>query len=226
MDSRPRRDSQPQGTATTPRIASPQARRQLRRQAHAGESAPFGRKRVPRQPTTTYPLRTRSTVFRECRLAVASGAKQVGECARSSSLRATRERSEPRSTPLPGREGRFELDDFLPRKMHLVGQLSNPSSGLDCVLGAQAPKRSSTPNGATLAGDRLRNGAVKRAIIKVLTTADGPMRGSDIHLAVERLLGCTVSKNSVSWSLAANVHGTRPCFERISYGRYQRAPQS
>jgi hypothetical protein len=55
----------------------------------------------------------------------------------------------------------------------------------------------------------------------VLAAADKPMRGADIHRAVERMLGHPVSKNSVSWCLAAGVQGTQPRFERISYGVYR-----
>jgi hypothetical protein len=45
---------------------------------------------------------------------------------------------------------------------------------------------------------------------EVIAAADGPMRGADVHQAVERLLGRPVSKNSVSWSLVADARSKEP----------------
>jgi len=113
--------------------------------------------------------------------------------------------------------------------MRLVGQLSNPPHPLGIVLAVPpddlmaATRRPEPPPCKT---GRLGNGVVKRAAIKVLAAADGPMRGADIHTAVARLLGYPVSKNSVSWCLAAGTQGKRPCFVRVSYGCYLLAPQT
>ncbi|MGP0102005.1 MAG: hypothetical protein ACLPUT_10365, partial [Solirubrobacteraceae bacterium] len=62
-------------------------------------------------------------------------------------------------------------------------------------------------------GGRLGNGVVQRAVVRVLAASAEPMRGTDIHLAVERLLGHPVSKNSVSWCLAAGVRARKPRLE-------------
>ena len=57
--------------------------------------------------------------------------------------------------------------------------------------------------------------------MRVLLAADDPMRGAGIHLAAEHLLKRPISKNSVSWCLAAGAKGKRPRFERLSYGVYR-----
>jgi hypothetical protein len=106
--------------------------------------------------------------------------------------------------------------------MHLVGQLSNPSGHLEAVFNALLseslrPAARFEPPPAT---SRLGNGVVQRAVVKVLASADGPMRGVDIHLAVEHLLGHPVSKNSVSWCLAAGARTCTRRFMRRGRGRY------
>ncbi len=112
---------------------------------------------------------------------------------------------------------------FNPAEMHLVGQLSNPSGPLEAVFEAL----SGEPIGPTgrseslPAPGRLGNGVIQRAVVKVLAAADRPMRGADIHRAVEHALGHLVSKNSVSWCLAACVRGRQPRFERVGYGVYR-----
>jgi hypothetical protein len=68
---------------------------------------------------------------------------------------------------------------------------------------------------------RLGNGEVQRAVIKVLAAADQPMCLADLHPAVERLVGCAVSPNSVSWYLAAGARAKEPCFERPARGYYR-----
>jgi hypothetical protein len=108
--------------------------------------------------------------------------------------------------------------------MHLLGHYFNhPSSPLQAIFNALPdeplePTEHPTPTPET---GRLGNGAVQRAVVKVLAAAGGPMRGADIHLAVERLLDRAVSKNSVSWCLAAGVKSQRARFERVSYGTYR-----
>lgn len=66
--------------------------------------------------------------------------------------------------------------------------------------------------------ERLGNGEVMRAVVKVLAAADGPMRAADIHLAVERLLERPVSKESVQCCLRRGVSGEHPRFGRVRYG--------
>jgi hypothetical protein len=80
------------------------------------------------------------------------------------------------------------------------------------------PVEQPTPPSAT---GRLGNGVVQRAVVKVLAAEGGPMRGAEIHRAVERLLGRPVSKDSVSWCLRTGARGKEPRFQRVSYGTYR-----
>jgi hypothetical protein len=101
----------------------------------------------------------------------------------------------------------------------------NLAGPLGVVLGAHHSGDSrGLKRRSTIAGPeprRLGNGVVQQAVIKVLATADGPMRCADVHEAVERLLGPPVSKNSVSWSLAADARSKEPRFERVAPGCYR-----
>lgn len=111
-------------------------------------------------------------------------------------------------------------------RSHLVGQLSNPSGPLEAVLEAaggalQRPAGSQRPIAVEPASPRLGNGVVQRAVVKVLAAASVPMRCAEVQQAVERLLGRPVSKNSVSWSLAADARSKEPRFERTIRGSYQ-----
>ncbi len=112
--------------------------------------------------------------------------------------------------------------------MHLVGQHSNPSEPLEAVLD-WAPDGSTEPRklqkrciapGVPFRG-RLGNGVVQAAVIKVLASADRPMRLAEVHASVERILGRPVSIESVSWSLRMGVRGEQPRLERISQRRYE-----
>jgi hypothetical protein len=107
--------------------------------------------------------------------------------------------------------------------MHLLGRFTNPSAPLKAVFEAlpDEPIESSVRPEPPVATGRLGNGVVQRAVVKVLAAADGPMRGVDIHWAVERLLEQPVSKHSVSWCLLAGVRAKEPRFERVSYGTYR-----
>jgi hypothetical protein len=49
------------------------------------------------------------------------------------------------------------------------------------------------------------------------------MRATDIHRAVEALVGESVSWSSVKNALASNVSGSSPRFVRIARGRYMLA---
>lgn len=117
--------------------------------------------------------------------------------------------------------------------MHLVGQLSRLSSSLEVVfdvmeggMGFPEPPPSPQPIAEEPRPRRLGNGVVQRAVVKVLAAAKEPMRGADIHLAVERLLGHPISKNSVSWCLASGARAEGPRFERVAYGCYRLVPQT
>jgi hypothetical protein len=107
--------------------------------------------------------------------------------------------------------------------MHLVGQLSNPSGPLEAVFEALPgePLEATRQPIPEPERGRLGNGVVQRAVVSVLAASAEPMRGTDIHLAVERLLGHPVSKNSVSWCLAAGVRAKEPRFERVARGCYR-----
>lgn len=110
--------------------------------------------------------------------------------------------------------------------MHLLEHLTNPSAPLKAVFEALPdeplePIEHPTPAPET---GRLGNGVVQRAVVKVLAAAGGPMRGADIHLAVECLLGHPVSKHSVSWCLGAGARAKEPRFERVAYGSYRLVP--
>jgi hypothetical protein len=108
--------------------------------------------------------------------------------------------------------------------VHLLGRLTNPPAPLmavfealpDELIHASAPlEPAPTPTG------RLGNGEVKRAVVKVLAAASGPMRAVDIYLAVESLLGCSVPKDSVYSCLSTGARGNEPRFERVSEGVYR-----
>jgi hypothetical protein len=106
--------------------------------------------------------------------------------------------------------------------MHLVGHCTNPSAPLKAVFEALPdeplePIERPAPESET---GRLGNGVVQRAVVKVLTEG-GAMRMADIHLAVERLLGCAVSKESVSCALRKGIRGPEPRFERVAVGCYR-----
>jgi hypothetical protein len=66
-----------------------------------------------------------------------------------------------------------------------------------------------------------RPGWVMDAVVRVLADEGGSMRSTHVHIAVERLVGFTVSKHSVSWCLSSSVRGKEPRFERVSYGCYR-----
>lgn len=112
--------------------------------------------------------------------------------------------------------------------MHLLGRFTNPSAPLAAVFEAlpDEPIEPTTHPAPELSAGRLGNGEVKRAVIKALAKADRPLRAVDIHLAVERLLGRPISKNSVGWCLAAGAKGKEPRFERVSYGSYRLVSQT
>jgi hypothetical protein len=110
--------------------------------------------------------------------------------------------------------------------VHLLERFTNPSAPLKALFEAlpDEPLESIERPTPPLPKGRLGNGEVKRAIVKALAAVDEPMRGADIHQAVERLLGRQVSKNSVSCCLAAGVRGKEPRFERVAYGCYRLLP--
>jgi hypothetical protein len=68
---------------------------------------------------------------------------------------------------------------------------------------------------------QLRYGAIQRAVIQVLRAAEAPMRATDVHATVERLLSSPVSKDSVNSCLSIGARGEEAQFERVGYGLYR-----
>jgi hypothetical protein len=108
-------------------------------------------------------------------------------------------------------------------KMHLVGQLSNLSPRLQSILDLPASrvKPRATKTQLQPVMRKLGNGVVQRSIVNVLSAAGSPMRRADIRTAVERQLGQSVSKESVSWCLRMGIKGPSPLFERVAHGVYR-----
>lgn len=108
--------------------------------------------------------------------------------------------------------------------MGLFGALSNHdvqvrlrqlSEKLDRVAASGAEPRPSVR-----AGRKLRPGMVPKAIMRILAGSVQPMRATDIHAAVEEVLGLPVSKSAVKNWLATHVGGEKPLFVRLARGRY------
>jgi hypothetical protein len=68
-----------------------------------------------------------------------------------------------------------------------------------------------------------RPGWVLKAIVKVLADRGEPMRATEIHAAVEALIGEPIGWSSVKQALATHVGGPSPHFVRIARGRYMLA---
>lgn len=105
--------------------------------------------------------------------------------------------------------------------MQLVGRLSNPSPKLQAILGLSRSSVKLGPQACPQMPRRLGNGVIKRAVIRVLACADGPMRTGDIQAGVEHLLGHPVAKESVSWSLRSGSRGEKSRFECVAYATYR-----
>jgi hypothetical protein len=108
--------------------------------------------------------------------------------------------------------------------MVLSGGLSNLDSQdlLQCLTSSKtrkgaARRRKSRPG---LEGKR-RFGTVGGAVVQVLSRIEGEMRLNAIHSEVEKLLGSSVSRLSVSDYLIRRSKGRRPLFERSRHGHYR-----
>lgn len=127
--------------------------------------------------------------------------------------------------PDPWKEaGDFDLGSISASMVGLFGALSNHdvqgrlrqlSEVLDRVATSGAK-----PCPTVCAGRELRPGMVPKAIMRILAESVQPMRATDIHLAVEEMLGLRVSKSAVKNWLATHVGGERPLFVRLARGRY------
>lgn len=106
----------------------------------------------------------------------------------------------------------------------MVGRLSNPSESLEALLGwvsgASCTRRREPISGRPNAR-RLGSGVVQRAVIKALRAAGRPMAVGEAQVAVEALLGHSVSRDSVNSCLSTGARGVRPSFQRVGPGRYQ-----
>jgi hypothetical protein len=111
--------------------------------------------------------------------------------------------------------------------MRSSGHYSNPPKALKTVLRCPSEGLSS-PRGAPKAIlpelKRLDNGVILRAVIRVLAEADGAMDVGEDHVAVEVLLGRSVSRDSVGSCLSTGARAARCRFEHVERGRYQLAP--
>jgi len=64
---------------------------------------------------------------------------------------------------------------------------------------------------------------VRQAVVRVLETADAPMRACEVYAGVRDVLGDQVSKDSVFSCLSTGVREDRPRFEKIVPGAYRLA---
>jgi hypothetical protein len=113
--------------------------------------------------------------------------------------------------------------------MVLVGLLSNPVGPLKTLLDGSLPEcPGPCPLNEEADSTRVRTrhrraGWVVAAIVQVLADRQESMQARAVHAAVEALLGEPVCWSSVKASLAANVSGASPRFERVGQGRYRLA---
>lgn len=68
-----------------------------------------------------------------------------------------------------------------------------------------------------------RPGWVIKAVVQVLADQGEPMRTTQVHAAIEKMLGPSVSKDSVCCCLSIGACGDSPRFERVTYGCYRLA---
>jgi hypothetical protein len=68
---------------------------------------------------------------------------------------------------------------------------------------------------------RRKFGSVSGTILAVLAQTDSEMRLRDIHAQVERILGGTVSFQSVADYLLTRSKGPKPLFVRTRHGHYR-----
>jgi hypothetical protein len=111
--------------------------------------------------------------------------------------------------------------------VRLIGQLSNPVSSLSAFFEALEQgrnglePRSSRSKSPAQTHNRLGNGEVQRAVVKVLAAACRPMRVAEVHQAVEDLLSLSVSIDSVNSCLSTKARGEDPMFVRTELGVYK-----
>jgi hypothetical protein len=92
-------------------------------------------------------------------------------------------------------------------------------SGLSRLAEKLADLRASAAQPRAITSRRLRPrrpGWVLDAVIRAFGDRDGPMRLTEIHAAMERQLGESVSIESVSWCLRMGTRGLYPRFIRVA----------
>jgi hypothetical protein len=107
--------------------------------------------------------------------------------------------------------------------MDLTGQYSNPSGPLKMLLEAtsaasEGHRRPVTPRGSR--PPSLRLGSIKRAVLSVLSDADGQLRARDVQASVEERLQRTVSYDNVRKVLSAAARDPSSGVARKQRGRY------
>jgi predicted RecB family endonuclease len=125
-----------------------------------------------------------------------------------------------------GRKSNHDFDVYV-KKMaeQLVGALAAQDAGSGLAHLAKKLAQLRTTGGqprATLSRRQRprRPGWVVDAVAQVLADRREPMRATDIHVAVEALLGETVCWGSVKNALVNNISGPSRRFVRIARGRY------
>jgi hypothetical protein len=68
--------------------------------------------------------------------------------------------------------------------------------------------------------ERLGNGVVQRAVVKVLAAASRPIGVAEVQATVETMLGHPVSEHSISSCLASGVRRMEPLFAKVMRGQY------
>jgi hypothetical protein len=108
--------------------------------------------------------------------------------------------------------------------MRLAGALSNQAaveklSRLNHLRKTLLREAAKSPRPAKRS--RPRSGAIQQAVVQVLTDAAEPMHAAKVHAVVERLLGRSVSRDTVNSCLSVGARDTEAQFERLGRGRYR-----
>jgi hypothetical protein len=100
-----------------------------------------------------------------------------------------------------------------------------------CSLAEEIESRSTSPRvgetGRSVVsrnGPSSRSGRIVGAVAQVLSAHDEALQAREVHVRVEALLEEPVRWASVKASLAGNVGGPAPRFQRVARGRYTTSP--
>jgi hypothetical protein len=107
----------------------------------------------------------------------------------------------------------------------LSGGLSNPSFKdlLQCLTAnaSDQERRRPASNRSGWADGRRKFASVSAVVVSVLRQTKSEMRAKDIHTEVERVLGGTVSRYTVSDYLLKRSKGPTPLFTQTRRGYYR-----